>query len=259
MRIRRVWLAIVVLATLTVPTFPQPKTPRKEDPWLLLNKITHKRTYRIETVDDRCFAGTITSVGPNRLAAKVVPHDPNDPVMRTFERSDVVHVGVGWTTRKQLYYSGRSSWADVGIVRIGSRECLRINMKSGERYDVKPPYTVSDNSIAATLSGKRLSIPKQDIARVYGVFEKPVTDILEYDLDELGPFIVFDPYFYEYTFHLERYIPVLLYDVEKPEDNSPTACDTELERLRRKQSPQLTPKTTATPTSASHPSRSTSG
>jgi len=51
-----------------------------------------------------------------------------------------------------------------------------------------------------------------------------LTDFGEYSLDELGPMIIFDPDWYVYGLHLERYVSVLLYDATDPEDNSPAQC-----------------------------------
>jgi hypothetical protein len=158
----------------------------------------------------------------------------------TFSRAEIVHVLAGWNAGG-IYYSGRSSWADTAAfaaLRVRGRERLRIVEKSSKTYDFKRPYTVSDDTIASTVSGKQVKVLKKEIARIYGIDEKPVTDNQGYALEELGPFLIFDPYFYEYGFHLERYVSVLLYDASRPEDNSPAACEIEFQRLRRNQVPR---------------------
>lgn len=263
MDIRRATL--VVLTTLTVlatSAISQAKSPTDEDPWLLLDKITHKRTYTIETRDGQCVWGLITAVTPDRLTAKVnSPWGTSDAVMRTFIRHDVLHVG-GNVYQVRLYYSGRSSWSDVAAFRAFSREDLKVVAKTGETYDVMQPYTVSDDGIAATASGKHVTFSKKDIARIYAVITKPVTDRQGYLLEELGPMIVFDPYFYEYKFHLEQYVPVLLYDARQPEDNSPGPCEKEWQRklqlFQRKQVPEAMPEPPPNPAASPHPSQNTS-
>lgn len=227
MDIRRATLVLTALAILATPAISQSELLKEEDSWLLLNKITHKRTYSIETRDGQCIWARIKAVTPDRLTAKVHSTGSSHPLLKTFNRNDVVHVGVAmWGA--ELYYSSRSSWADVAILRVGSREQLNIVTKSGKTYDVKQPYTVSNDGVATTVSGKQLNLPKNDIARIYAIVEKPLTDQQAYNVDELGPMIIFDPYFYEYEFHLERYVSVLLYDASQPEDNSP-ACKKELQ------------------------------
>ncbi len=250
MDIRSATLVLTALAILATPAISQAKLPKKEDPWLLLNKITHKRTYSIETRDGQCVWARIKAVTPDRLTARDGQQGSwsADPVVRRFSRDDVVHVGVAWADGgARLYYSGRSSWIDVALLRTSSRERLNIVTKSGKTYDLKQPYTIADDGIATTSPEKQVDLPKKDIARIYAIVEKPLTDMQDYDLDELGPMIIFDPYFYEYKFHLERYIPVLLYDASQPEDNSPAACEMEFQRLRRKQVPQSSPERPVTP------------
>jgi hypothetical protein len=240
---RRATLTLTALAIFATPAISQTKLPEKEDPWLLLDKITHKRTYSIETRDGQCVWARIKAVTPDRLTTRDGQQGAwsRDPVVRRFSRDDIVHVGVDWAAGgARIYYSGRSSWIDVALLRTSSRERLNIVTKSGKTYDLKRPYTVADDGIATTSPEKQVNILKKDIARIYGIVEKPLTDMQDYDLDELGPMIIFDPYFYEYKFHLERYVPVLLYDASQPEDNSPTAC-------KRKQVPQFVPERPVTP------------
>ena len=185
MDIRRATLVLAALAILAAPAISQAELPKKEDPWLLLNKITHKRTYSIETRDGQCVWARIKAVTPDRLTAKVHP-TWSSPLLKTFNRNDIVHVGVDWATGgAKLYYSGRSSWIDVALLRTSSRERLNIVTKSGKTYDLKRPYTVADDGIATTSPEKQVNILKKDIARIYGIVEKPLTDMQDYDLDEL--------------------------------------------------------------------------
>ena len=94
----------------------------------------------------------------------------------------------------------------------------------GNRSTVTPPYTISDEGIAFSTAGKPTTIPKSEIARVYDFVEKPFSDFGEYALGELGPLVVFDPDWYVWKLHLVQRIPVLLYDANAPENNSPMRC-----------------------------------
>jgi|SRR5882672_3148450 len=182
------------------------------------------RNYMIETRDRKCVLGTITRINADSLTAKVYSSNPissQDTI--AFPRDDVFRVAVGLHT----YYSGRSSWSDVSSLRVQGREHLKIVTKSGKTYEAKPPFTVSEDRILFDPSGKSTKLLKSEVAQIYDIVVKPLTDRGEYAAEELGPFIIFDPDFYVYGLHLEQYVPVLLYDAGKPEDNSPAQCERE--------------------------------
>jgi hypothetical protein len=210
-------LAFTVLAT---SLSSSAKSPDQADTWLIFNKITHKRSYRIETRDRKCVRGTITGVTTDGLTAAVSSNLPGSPNTVTFPRADVLRVAAG----QIVYYSGRSSWSDVSSLRMKGRERLKVVTTDGKTYKVKPPYSVSDEGITLNTSGKSTMISKGEIVQVYDIVAKPLTDTGEYLADELGPLIIFDPDLYVYGLHLEEYVSVLLYDASDPEDNSPVQC-----------------------------------
>lgn len=74
-----------------------------------------------------------------------------------------------------MYYSGRSSWSDVGSIHVQGRERLKIVTTSGKTYKVKPPYTVSDVGITLNTSDKPTLISKSEIAQVYDIVVEPLT------------------------------------------------------------------------------------
>ena len=209
-------LAFTLLAT---PVYSLPKSLDHADSWSVLYKITHKRNYTIETRDHNCTWGRIT-VTPDRLTAKANNPKSYSPKTAIFPRSVVLRVAAG----RRVYYSGRSSWVDVGSIRVEGRERLKIVTTVGKIYEAKPPYTVSDDGITLQISGKSMKISKSEIAQVYGVVAKPLTDFGEYSLDELGPMVIFDPDWYVHGLHLEQYVSVLFYRADDPEDNSPAQC-----------------------------------
>ena len=210
-------LAFTVLAT---SVFAPAKSPL-DDSWLVLNEITHKRSYMIETRDRKCVWGTIAGVTADHVTAKVhIPGSSGSPDTVVFPRDEVLRV----TSGRPAYYSGRSSWSDVRSLQVKGRERLRIVTTAGKSYQVKPPYAASDEGIALQILGKSTKVSKSEIAKVYHVVTKPLTDFGEYSLDELGPMIIFDPVWYVYGFHLEPYVSVLLYDASEPEDNSSLQC-----------------------------------
>jgi hypothetical protein len=174
---------------------------------------------------------TIAEANTDRLTAKVYtsnsspapvykPASTPTPNTITFPRADVLRV----TSERTVYYSGRSSWSDVGSLQVKGRERLTIITTAGKTYRVKPPYAVSDDGITLYSSGKSTKLLKSEIAQVYEVVVKPLTATGEYLEEELGPMIIFDPDLYAYGLHLEQYVSVLLYDAGVPEDNSPAQC-----------------------------------
>jgi len=212
---------ILTFTVLATSIFSSAKSPDQVEPWLVLNKITHKRSYEIETRDRKCTWATITEVTPDHLTAKVHPLNSSrslDTVI--FPRADILRV----TSGPVVYYSGRSSWSDVSSLRARGRERLKIITTVGKSYKVKPPYTVSDEGITLHTSGESTKVSKSEIAQVYDVVAKPLTDFGEYSVDELGPMIIFDPDWVVYRLHLEQYVSVLLYNAGDPEDNSPAQC-----------------------------------
>jgi hypothetical protein len=214
---------ILVLAFLSIAIPSSAKSPVHGDPWGVLDKITHKRDYTIETRDHKCVMGRITRVAADRLTAEIYKWNSSglahlDTVI--FPRADVLRVISG----RAVYYSGRSSWLDVSLIRAKGRERLELVTTVGRIYEVKPPYAVSDHGITLSTSGKSTEILKSEIVRVYKLTLKPFTANCEYLAQELGPMVIFDPDLYVWGLHLEGYVPVLLYNSVDPEDNSSAQC-----------------------------------
>jgi hypothetical protein len=210
----------VVLIFLMSPIVSSAKSPDQADPWLMLKKITHKRDYQLQTRDHKCWAAKIIEVTSDSLIAVAYSWSATPGKRVTFPRAEVLSLKAG----RHMYYSGRSSWLDVKLLGDRGRERLKIITTTGKVYKVKPPYNVSDDGIMLDNSGGA-KLSKSEIAQVYHIVEKPLTDTGEYFMDELGPLVVFDPDMWEYGLHLEPYVAVLLYDTGKPEDNSPATCE----------------------------------
>jgi hypothetical protein len=211
-------IAVTVLAT---QISSSADSAVRADAWHVLGDVTHKRTFTIETRDHRCVSGRIDEVAADHLTAKLrAPNSSRFSITTTFARTDVLRVMDWWV----VYYSGRSSWSDVSSLRLRGREPLEVVTKAGKTYKVKPPFNVSNDGITISTPGGPTTISKSEIAKVYGVVAKPLTDFRSYSIGELGPMLVFDPDWYAYGLHLEHYIPVLLYDGSEVEDNSDAKC-----------------------------------
>jgi hypothetical protein len=209
----------LMFVLLFAPTLSRAQSSTQANSWSVLNKITHKRNYQIQTRDLKCTLAVITEVAADHIViTQYRLKSPSHTI--TVAQENVLRVLVG----RKVYYSGRSSWSDVSTIRPERRESLRIVTTGGKTYKVKPPYTVDSFSIEFNKDGKTTKISKSEVAQVYVTVVKPLTDHGEYLWYELGPLIIFDPDFYAWNFHLEQYATVLLYDAKVPEDNSPVQC-----------------------------------
>ncbi len=213
---------ILTLALLATSIQAAAQASGQSDPWQVLNKITHKRSYRIQTRDRKCVLGKIKEVTGDGFTAGVYSsYSSPSPGVVSFRRSDIFRVSVVGP----IYYSGRSSWADVRALHLKGRQRLKIVTTAGKTYVIKPPVTISDDAITLQISGKSTKVAKSDVAEIYHIVAKPLTDGGEYLDAELGPLIVFDPDLWVYGLHLEQYVAVLLYNAGEPEDNSPANCE----------------------------------
>jgi hypothetical protein len=83
---------------------------------------------------------------------------------------------------------------------------------------------VTESAITLTEGDKDVTVAKADVSRIAFVRERPLSDSREYNLDELGPAVIFDPDLYPRLFHIGDTMSVRLYDSSMTEDNSPVAC-----------------------------------
>jgi hypothetical protein len=212
---------LVAATVLATQIFSFADSATEADAWQVLSEVTHKRTFTIETRDHRCVSGQITGLTVDRLTVKISRStSPRLSDTATFARADVLRVMIG----RIAYYSGRSSWSDVSSLRLRGRQRVKVVTNAGKTYKLKPPFTVSDDGITTSVSGKSIKLSKGEIVKVYEIVAKPLTDFGAYALGELGPMLIFDPDWYMYGLHLERYLAVPLYDAGKPEDNSDVEC-----------------------------------
>ena len=148
-------LAFTVLAT-SIASLA--KSPDQADAWSVLNKITHKRSYMIETRDRKCMWGMITEVTADRLTAisKItsgVAHEVKNPL-----NAILLHVEVA---RSKLFRGD----TDVGEqMEIITREILRLDRVVRTFLDFTRPVELQlDN------------VPMQDLVREIVELAQPQT------------------------------------------------------------------------------------
>jgi len=82
--------------------------------------------------------------------------------------------------------------------------------------------TVSEKQLELDGPSGKLKIAKAEIAEVYYLRVKPLTDSEKYSAQED---FFYDPRLWPYYLHLVPRLPVRLYDSLLPEDNAPVKCE----------------------------------
>lgn len=175
--------------------------------------MTHRRTYIFELRGGGCVTGKIVSVAPDSV--KIEKPDPS-----TLLRADVARVSIG-EHPYDVVYSSRSSWLDIAAIAPRANTYFRVVTKDGKQH----AGTVKADQSGITLStnNKSETIRKPDVARVYYVRLKPLSDSARYSDEERFPL---NPELWPYYLNIGVQMRVLLYDSSALEDDSKTVCST---------------------------------
>jgi hypothetical protein len=180
--------------------------------WDNLKRVTHGRSYGFALRDGTCVTGKIASVGEDSV--KIKP-----PSAATLKRPDVVRVTDGGHVYN-VVYSSESSWSDVAGIPPRTTSYLRVVTKDGKQHEGSAGQ-VGDSEITLDRKGKIVKISKSDVARVYYVRQKPLSDSAAFHDEE---HFLLDPELWPYYWNIGVHMPVLLYDSAEPENNSKIAC-----------------------------------
>ncbi len=180
--------------------------------WDNLKLVTHRRSYGFVLRDGTCVTGKIVSV-----AADAVKID--QPTPATLKRPDIIRVSDG-DHSYSVVYSSRSSWSDVAGIPPNENEYLRVVTKDGKQHEGSADQ-VGEAGMTLVKKGKSVNIAKSDVARVYFVRLKPLSDSARYSDEEHFPL---NPELWPYYWNIGVHMPVLLYDSAEPEDNSKIVC-----------------------------------
>jgi hypothetical protein len=175
-----------------------------------LTGVTHDATLTFVQRNGTCVRGTILKF--DTASVTVVPFK-QPPV--TLARNSLLQVNQG----NALLFSGRSSWSDVEHTHLYPREALVLTMKSGERIKGNPMKVASD-SITLKHRFSTTTFLKSDVSSVDYLRSKPATDGFNLALEEAPWALIFYPEFYYRAGGLEGRIPVRLYDVSQPQDET---------------------------------------
>jgi hypothetical protein len=192
-----------------------------DEAWDNLKHITHKRSYDFVLKDGPCTRAEIVSIDANVIGIRT--RDPNAPYAAhesTLRRADVIRITDGGTGSHGVLLSAQSSWIDVKDADpTGPAEHMLIERKSGTRYSPKQ-ITVSTDSITFDAAGRRTTLPKSEVERVYYVRVKPLSDSDEYLATE-APWLA--PQLWLLPLYMQT-IKVLLYDASIGVHDSAVTC-----------------------------------
>jgi hypothetical protein len=208
-----------------------------DDPWQSLKELPHNVGFVFIKRGMTCQYGQLKAlVGQSVL----VRTDRSDV---TFAKSSLIRVRLGFGGQLvppsnpnlvlATVYSGRSSWADlIEFMPFRSKPRsysnftvqMSVNTMTGKVRQGRLQQVTDSGITLADAFGKETSIAKMDVSRVDYIRDKPLSDKQEVYWDELAMFRIFDPVLYPRLFHVGDKIPVRLYDISVPEDNSPVQC-----------------------------------
>ena len=217
-----------------------------DESWNNLKHVTPERYYTVVDRKSNCITGHIVKADDHEFTLKL----PNQ-TSATVDRANVLRVSVSqaapnFPPRVQadvgrvydVIYNDKSSWSDLkgvaGQEKFGvPGQEVKVVKTDGTTYEGRLS-TVSETQLELDRTGGKLEIAKGDVAQVYNLRPKPLTDSEKYSAQE--DFWV-DPRLWPYYLHLVPRLPVRLYDSSLPEDNGPVRCENNPEQ---KSAPPLT-------------------
>jgi hypothetical protein len=201
-------------------------TAAADDSWQNLKHVTHERYYTVVDRKSNCTTGHIVKTNDHELTLKLL-----NRTYATFDRAGVLRVSVSQAgpylpphvhaNVGRVYdavYNDKSSWSD--LKRVAGEE-VKVVKTDGETYEGRLLITFETQMELDRTAGK-LEIAKGDVAQVYHLRPKPLTDDEKYSAQE--DFWI-DPRLWPYYLNLVPRLPVRLYDASQPDDNTPVRCE----------------------------------
>jgi hypothetical protein len=168
----------------------------------------------------------------------VITLELTDGTSATFERANVLRVSVSQAAPylpsrvqadiasvRDIVYNDKSSWRDLKGLAAQEEtgilgQSVTIVKSDGGEYEGRV-LAISDAQLELDRPDGKLAIAKANVAQVYYLRYKPLTDSEKYSAQE--DFWI-DPRLWPYYLHLAPKVPVRLYDSSQVEDDSPVAC-----------------------------------
>jgi hypothetical protein len=197
----------------------------RDEAWNSLSHVTHRRMLTFATQEgSKCLEGKLHSVSDKAITIKTKGGD-----MVSIPSAELVRVMDGFSAR-DILYSSRSSWADVGELKgINERspEYVRIITITGKTHKGKISG-VTDSEVTLKDGEHVTTVSKSNVARVIYVRLKPVSDAAQYDAQER---VYLNPELWPYLLKIGPTMDVTVYDSSIPEYTGLASCN----RAPRKQ------------------------
>jgi len=205
----------------------------QDDSWQNLKHVTRERYYTVLDRKSNCVTGHIVAANDREITLKLP-----DATTATFDRANVFRVSVSQAAPyfpprvqadvdriRDIIYNDKSSWDDlqelaaIEKIRRPGQE-VKVVKADGNKYEGRLS-AISDTQLELDRTGGKLTIAKADVAQVYYLRYKPLTDSEKYSAQE--DFWI-DPRLWPYYLHLVPKLPVRLYDSSRVEDDTPVRC-----------------------------------
>lgn len=199
-----------------------------KDSWKLIQQLPHHASFTFMDRDRNCHFGQVFRVNDH----SVVVNTGKSQV--AIEKSNLLYVQRGHfdvvNGPRLGMYSGRSAWADLlmfmpllhqfpSLKAPMSVATANGKLRKGDLKEVTETAIVLRDSF-----GKETQVSKSQVSRVNYIQDKPLSDMEEYDWEELAMLRIFDPVLYPRLFHAGDTTEVPLYDRALPQDDSPLRC-----------------------------------
>jgi hypothetical protein len=220
------WALLAPVLALALCFLSCASTAAADDSWQNLKHVTLERYYTVVDRKSNCTTGHIVKTNDHELTLELA-----DRTYATFDRANVHRVSVSQAApyfphRVQadvgrvydVIYNDKSSWGD--LKSLAGQE-VKVLKTSGETYEGQLLIT-TETQLELDRTGGTLEFAKKDIAQVYHLRPKPLTDSEKYSAQE--DFWI-DPRLWPYYLKLVPRLPVRLYDSSLSDDNTPVRCE----------------------------------
>jgi hypothetical protein len=205
----------------------------QDDSWQNLKHVTRERYYTVLDRKSNCVTGDIVKASDREISLKLP-----DATTATFDRANVLRISVSQAAPYfpprvradvdrvgDIIYNNKSSWDDLKelaqIEKIGRPgQEVKVVKMDGNKYEGRLS-SISKTQLELDRTGGKLTIAKWEVAQVYYLRYKPLSDSEKYSAQE--DFWI-DPRLWPYYLHVVPKLPVRLYDSSLVEDDTPVRC-----------------------------------
>jgi len=175
----------------------------------------HASTLTFMKKDGSCVKGAIARIEPKAITIR-----PAQPPPVAIKRVDLLQAREG----DSVFFSARSSWADVEAVELRPHETLVVKTRKGETIKGNPLQVSPDGLVYKRFLWMTKRTAKAQIVSVDYLRVKPASDAIDTFAQEGPAMLFFYPDFYDRLKGLEGRVPVRLYDALLPEDDAVLKC-----------------------------------